>query len=208
MNKSTFLSGVVTLSLLSLITYLLIWGVGSETTNEVSQAQTTHKENHTASLKRFSLPEMVNKSGSIIRGTVMEVKPGTIKAGGSDLPTVTYRMKVDESFKGTFAEKDGVKYAEITMLGNIKKGGTKGAVRKFSVLPDLPLLQKGGDYLLMLTPKSSIGLSTTVGLGQGCFAIYQDDNGVWARNEFNNSGLFNGPVKYNELATKIRRGGN
>jgi hypothetical protein len=66
----------------------------------------------------------------------------------------------------------------------------------------------GGDYLLILTAESEVGLSAPVGLGQGAFTIFEQDKLAWAKNEFDNAGLFAGPVKYEELASKIRaRGG-
>jgi len=146
---------------------------------------------------------MVDRAGKIFRGTVVDFQPGTTTAGGGSLSTVTYTFRVEHSFKGSFSEKDGVTYAEVTFLGSVKNAPQKGQYRKLSALPDPPKLSVGGDYLLILTPESRIGLSTTVGLGQGSFEIFEADKQEWAKNEFNNAGLFDGPVRYSDLASRI-----
>lgn len=206
MTRSNFLTGAVTVILLSLIVVLVSWNSENGTATAVAQNQKINST-HTASLQRFTLPEMVNKSDRIFRGTVIDFEPGTVDAGGGTLPTVTYRMRVEESFKGSFAEKDGVRYAEITMLGNVKEAGAQGDLQKMSVLPTPPQLSVGSDYLLMMTPESSIGLSAPIGLGQGSFKIYSQDKEEWAKNEFNNAGLFDGAVTYDSLAEQIQQGG-
>ena len=57
------------------------------------------------------------------------------------------------------------------MIGKLKTAETSATVRQLSVLPELPRLQVGSDYLLITTPPSTIGLSITVGLGQGLFQL-------------------------------------
>jgi hypothetical protein len=72
---------------------------------------------------------------------------------------------------------------------------------------DVPRLKMGSDYLLFTTRPSEIGLSTTVGLGQGAFSVYSEDKQDWAVNEFDNMGLGidgSGPAPYSELAAKIQ----
>jgi hypothetical protein len=59
---------------------------------------------------------------------------------------------------------------------------------------------------LFATPPSSIGLSTTVGLGQGAFKVFAANGGMAAVNEFNNAGLGlngDGPIAYSVLSAKI-----
>jgi hypothetical protein len=90
----------------------------------------------------------------------------------------------------------------------------------------MPDLAVGQTYLVMTTRPSSIGLSTTVGLGQGCFRISQVGKEELAVNEVNNNGLFrdmpgpsapglrslarsaaapaSGPLSYADLAGRIR----
>lgn len=205
MRKKNVLTGVVTLSLLCLIIFVI---KNIQTNTEAISAQNQpEQQRNTASLQHFSLSEMVDRSGRIFRGTVIDFEPGTKYIAGADFPTVTYRLRVEQSFKGDFPEKGGVKYAEITMLGNIKKAGAQGHLKKMQVLPTPQMLNVGADYLLLLTAESSAGLSTPVGLGQGSFEIFTQDKQEWAKNEYNNAGIFDGPVKYDELAAKIQRGG-
>ena len=63
--------------------------------------------------------------------------------------------------------------------------------------------------MVFTTPPSSVGLSTTVGLGQGAFKIYRSaDRQEMAVNEINNAGLsstIDGPVTYTTLADAIRQ---
>lgn len=155
---------------------------------------------------QMSLAEMTARAGLIIRGKVIGSTTGTVAAGGIDLPTVTYRVEVQQVFKGTVPPgKDGVSVVEITTLGAHKVSPAgDGNVVRFSALPDLPRFQVGKTYVLLTTPPSSLGLSTTVGLGQGSFGIYEDDKTEMAVNELNNQGLFDGPVTYTELANEIQ----
>lgn len=56
----------------------------------------------------------------------------------------------------------------------------------------LPRLEIGQTYLLLTTPPSKIGMSTTVGLGQGLFRIAGEGQMASAVNEFGNKMLFKG----------------
>jgi hypothetical protein len=163
---------------------------------------------HAATVQKMDLDTLCGNAQSIFRGTVMSVTEGTVHAGGADLPTVTYTMKVDEAFKGTYETEKGVQYAKITMLGTMKpQTAGNGSVQSLSYLPDLPRLTPGEDYVLMTTAPSAIGLSATVGLGQGCFHISGGEKGEMAVNELGNAGLFDGPVAYSTLANEIRGAG-
>lgn len=156
---------------------------------------------------KMDLGDLAQRADTIFRGTVLSVEPGTVAAGGAELPTVTYRLQVDETFKGDFSATKGV--AEITMLGNLKGEESSGPVTRFSHLPDLPNLVRGGDYVVFTTPPSAIGLSTTVGLVQGAFKVYRAaDRQEMAVNGINNAGLtetIDGPVTYTTLADAIRQ---
>jgi hypothetical protein len=96
---------------------------------------------------------------------------------------------VDEVFRGEFAEVKGVRIAELRMLGKMSPV-QRGYLRWVSPLPRMPELRVGQTYLVMSTRPSAIGLSTTVGLGQGLFRIAQVGKEEQAVNEVNNSGLF------------------
>jgi len=156
---------------------------------------------------QMDLADLVQRADRIFRGTVLEVNPGSLEAGGGELSTTTYVLRVEDHFKGAADQVKGdTQIMEVRMIGTIKAPKQVGDVRHFSVLYDVPKLKVGGDYLLLTTPASAIGLSTTVGLGQGAFTIFSQDREDFAVNEFNNQGLGldgTGPVAYSELATKI-----
>lgn len=172
-----------------------------------------------ATVQQMNLEDMVGRAGAIFRGTVLDVREGTLQAGGGEIPTVTYRLRVDEAFKGTFQEVKGERIAEVRMIGTLKPAEASGAVRQLPVLPELPRLQVGSDYLLLTTPPSVIGLSTTVGLGQGAFQLTGKPGQELALNGNANLGLFSGmngasrtavaapesgPLPYSVLADTIR----
>lgn len=152
----------------------------------------------------MNLDGLCDNADKIFRGTVLDVEKGTITAGGGELPTVSYTLEVTEEFLGTYTEVKGKKIATITMVGT--PASLAGEVEnvngmaRFSTLPSPPDLQIGHDYLLLTTAESALGLSTTVGLGQGCFSIEGDK----AMNLFQNEGLYEGPVSYERLAADIR----
>lgn len=135
-----------------------------------------------------------------------------IQAGGGELPTVTYRIAVDEMFKGKATTVKGDEaVVEIRMVGSLEvdKVDENGNIH-FSPFSAVPQLSLGSDYVLFTTPESSIGLSMTVGLGQGAFSVYAVDGAddeFMAVNEFNNAGLGlngDGPVEYDKLGAQIR----
>jgi hypothetical protein len=153
---------------------------------------------------RLNLEQMVSRAGNIFRATVLDVRGGTIDVGGGKLPTTTYTLRVEESFKGTF-DKEG-STVEVTIVGSIKRDPQAvGNHRKFSVLPEVPRLDIGSDYLLMTTSPSPAGLSTTVGLGQGAFSIFVNNRTELAVNAVGNANIGQtGPVAYAQLAADIR----
>ncbi len=205
MKTRTILMAIPTAVLLSLL-FLTLNVIRTDLSpTAMAQLPTTH----TASLQHLKLDQMVDRSGRIFRGRVLDFQPGTVDAGGGKLPTVTYRMLVEEAFKGDFPESnDGKVVTEITMLGSLKEAKVEaGSKRRLSSLPVPPELLIGGDYLLILTAESEVGLSAPVGLGQGAFTVFEQDKQTWAKNEFDNAGLFTGPVKYEVLASKIRAKG-
>lgn len=167
-------------------------------------AISVRSESGTANLLHFSLEEMTRRADKIFRGTVVDVEPGMVSAGGGELPIAIYRLRVDQALKGTFDSKGDVQVVEIRMAGDLKGMPSRDGLKKFSVIPQPPRLLMGHDYLLLTTPPSAIGLSTTVGLGQGSFEIFALNKVDWAVNEFNNAGLYDGPVPYEKLASQIQ----
>lgn len=138
-------------------------------------------------VQKMDLGEVCARADKIFRGTVVSATEGTVEAGGGQLPTVTYLIKVEEGFQGEFITKGGEQYAEVTMLGNFKTRGI-----------ELPELRVGGNYLLMTSRPSAIGLSAPIGLGQGCFTISGKGQDLTATDGFGNS------IKYSEIAGRIR----
>lgn len=159
-------------------------------------------------LQHMGLGELVQRADRIFRGTVIEVEQSTVEAGGGDLPMVLYRLRVEEMVKG---EADVVKgdeaFVEIRMVGSLKDQRSQNGLERFDMFRDVPRLTMGSDYLLMTTPASAIGLSTTVGLGQGAFTVYTVDKTEYAVNQFDNAGLGldgSGAVPYEELVAQIK----
>jgi len=169
-----------------------------------------------ATVQQLNLEEMVDRAGRIFRGTVLDIREGTVQAGGAELPTVTYRIRVDEAFKGTYQTVKGLQIAEITMLGKLKPN--QNAETRSLPLIDLPKLEVGQNYLLLTTTPSAIGLSTPVGLGQGTFRVTGKPGQEVAVNLNQNLGLLHGmgggvsngavrpsgPAPYNALAALIQ----
>ena len=162
------------------------------------------------SVKQMNIEELSANADKIFRGTVISVQQGTVEAGGAELPTVTYTLKVDEAFKGEFEiQKDDVRLAKITMISDPKADDPTADIQRMGLFRDVPRLAVGNDYLLFTSAESRIGLSATIGLNQGCFDIV----GAMALNRVGNLGLFHGaatagpdkgPMPYAELSERIR----
>jgi len=172
-----------------------------------------------AMIMKMNLAQLTDRADTIFRGEVLSVEPGKIAIGGGTLPTVTYRLRVDEAFKGEFeAKANASPEVEITMLGTLKSTARSGSQERLtSSLPEVPKLRVGESYVLFTTAPGASGLRAPVGLGQGSFHIYAGPGKAeLAVNEINNLGLFSGtgpaqravqaadgPVSYTRLATAI-----
>jgi hypothetical protein len=159
-------------------------------------------------VKHFDLGHMTASAARVFRGTVTDVRPGTVKVGGGQLATTIYRIRVTETFKGEFATFKDITYADVEMIGGIKADSESSGVRHLSVFRDMPRLERGRDYLLFLTAESSIALSSPVGLAQGCFDIDTSIPSQPTANRVNNAGLLpqteKGPLPYAALAERVR----
>ena len=128
---------------------------------------------------------------------------------------------MDETFKGDFQTVKGVCFTEVHMLGTLKRKEEQPHMSSTSSL-EMPQLEVGQGYLLLTTRPSAIGMSSPVGLGQGCFRISGNGSGEEAVNAYGNTMLFRGmeapgtrqaggarqaggPMKYSQLAEQIRR---
>jgi hypothetical protein len=163
---------------------------------------------HAAIAAQMNLEEMVARADRVFTGEVLGVSEGRVAAGGGEVPTVTYRLKVIEAFKGEFDNSKGESIAEVTMVGTLKQ-----ILSGRHPITDFPILVQGGEYLLLVAPAGPTGLTTTMGLGQGAFAVTNAGNVKQALNGASNVGLFDGmdtrmqggvPADYNELTREIR----
>ena len=91
-------------------------------------------------VKHFDLPRMASSAARVFRGTVTDVRPGTVKVGGGQLATTIYRIRVTEALKGDFATFKNVTYADVEMIGGIKAESEASGVRHFRVFRDMPHL--------------------------------------------------------------------
>jgi hypothetical protein len=159
-------------------------------------------------VKHFDLGNMTASAARVFRGTVTDVRAGSVEVGGGRLATTIYRIRVTETFKGDFATFKDVTYADVEMIGGIKAEKESASVKHFSLFRDVPRLERGRDYLLFLTAESSIALSSPVGLAQGCFDIDPSIPSQPTANRMNNAGLMpgraKGPVPYADLAARVR----
>jgi hypothetical protein len=166
-----------------------------------------------ATLAQMNLGDLCERADRIYRGTVVQTETGMVKAGGGEIPTITYTIRVDQAFKGDFETVKGEQMVTLTTLGKIPPVQVGGMTR-FSALPEVPTLSIGGDYLLFTTPPSGGNLASPVGLGQGTFDIKDKDGMEMAVNQFQNIGLFRdmdvtgiareGAVRYDRLADVVR----
>lgn len=154
-----------------------------------------------AMVVKMGLDDLVGNADKVFRGTVLTKEPGTVSLGGSEFSTVVYTVKVSDALKGNFGSKPVV---TLTMLGNLKQDVSTGNAKRLSVIDMNPNLAVGSEYVLFTTAASSAGLSTTVGLGQGLFRVFDGANGRdMTANMLNNHGIFDGPVKYSELTSAV-----
>jgi hypothetical protein len=167
------------------------------------------------SVVQMNLREMAERAGRIFAGQVVHGARETIRAGGGEIPIVTYRIRVDDTFKGEFQVVKRARYVDLRMLDTAALA--TGRLRY--ALPRARALETGARYLLLTTRPSALGLTATVGLGQGAFRIEGEDANRRATNEVGNRMLFRGmedarsasmrgrgrePLRYAELAERLR----
>ncbi len=159
---------------------------------------------HAGMVRQFAMTDLVGNADKVFRGTVLSAERGSVDAGGGELPTITYVVRVDESISGRFESGKGGLEVSLTMLASPKAEVTSGDYQRAAIADINPHLEVGKEYVLFTTQPSRIGLSTTVGLDQGLFRIYTGPNGEeMAANALENAGLFNGPVSYADLKAAV-----
>lgn len=158
-----------------------------------------------AMVMHMGLGSLVSNADKIFRGTVLTKEPGTVTAGGGELPTVVYTIRVGDALKGNFGIGKGARVVTLTMAGNLKSDISTGKVKRLFLMDMNPDLDVGSDYVLFTTAPSVAGLSTTVGLDQGLFHIFNNADGSdMTANGLGNQGIFGGPVDYAELRAAIK----
>ncbi len=143
-----------------------------------------------STVSQFNLAEMSQRAQKIYVGTVRSATESTIEVGGGQLAVVTYQISVEEDLRGETALVKGVRVARDSHDGQTENR----AHRKYPIRvagagharpdrrPDVSRLHDAS--------QARIGLSTTVGLGQGCFRLYGKGDSQMAVNEVGNAGLF------------------
>jgi len=146
-----------------------------------------------AFVKQQNLAEMCDEAANIYRGKVLDISTGSMEIAGGEIPTVTYKLEVSESFKGEYTRKGDKYYAEFTVAGSFKPVlARSGDLARLNTLPDPPALRVGEQYLLLTNAANQHGLSNTIGLAQGCFHINGVGKTETVMNGANNAGLFRG----------------
>ena len=170
---------------------------------------------YATTLIHMNLKDLATRADRVFRGTVIAVDTGTVRAGGSDLPTVTYKLRVDETFKGEpSVVKDDTAYMEIRMVGTKTEGAVVNGRRHFSIFRDVPRLEMGADYVLFTTRPSAHRPLHHGRPRPGRVPIADAGKEEQAVNAFGNAGLARGlsasaparrgPVSYAQLAAAIR----
>ncbi len=163
---------------------------------------------HAAITAQMNLEQLVTQSERVFVGRVVSITESQVTMGGGELPAVTYRLAVSETFKGEYEEIKGERFTDVTMIGTLKH-----VLTGTHPITDFPVLAEGTEYLLFIAPAGPTGMTATMGLGQGCFHVSGSDDDKVALNLANNSGLFSGmnvgfadgeAVPYNALADMIR----
>ena len=163
---------------------------------------------HAAITAQMNLEQLVTQSERIFVGRVVSISESRVSMGGGELPAVTYRLAVSDTFKGEYEEIKGERFTDVTMVGTLKQ-----VLSGNHPITDFPVLEKGTEYLLFIAQSGPSGMTATMGLGQGCFHISGSDGDKVAINLANNTGLFSGmntgfadgqAVPYSELANMIR----
>ena len=162
---------------------------------------------HATSVLQMNLNQMTEGAATIVRGTVIEVSQTSVQAGGGQIPAIRVKVRASDTLKGQLETVKDVQFAEFMMIGKLKDYNANAAV-----YDGFPVLRQGQEYLLFIGASGPVGLTTTMGLGQGCFHIIASNSGDMAVNEFNNIGLFKGmdmaqaqgPVSYDALVSLIQ----
>lgn len=116
-----------------------------------------------AQVMQVNLQEMIQSSGMIFAGTVLEVKAGKDERG--DIATWT-TFRVETPVRGVVPGT-----VTIKQFGGTSDEGSM-------VLAHMRYFNEGEHVLLMLYPPSELGFTSPIGMGQGVWSV--NDNGMIA----------------------------
>lgn len=89
-------------------------------------------------------------------------------AGGGQLSTVVYHIRVDEGFKGAFDTIKGQRIVTLQMVRGAKRPPQAGPARCLPTFDDLPDLREGQDYLVLATVPGTAGSTTLARSSTSC----------------------------------------
>jgi len=128
--------------------------------------------------KPMNLSDLVRESNQIVVGSVSSVNQGI---GANHLPYTDVEVKVSESILGTTGPT-----LTLRQFGLQSALPAADGRRYVGLVAGMPQYKAGEHVVLFLGKTSSIGYRTTIGLGQGKFAL----RGGNLENEVANAGLF------------------
>ncbi len=143
---------------------------------------------HATQVLPVNMSDILSRADVAFIGTCVGVEVGEVSSspGSGKLPVTTYVFSVakDGVIKGNIPEK-----FRLTQFGISKSESLK---RMLPYTIGMPSYEIGKEYTLFLTPESSLGLRSTIGLGQGKFNIFTGKDGKkQVINDHGNKGLFN-----------------
>lgn len=112
-------------------------------------------------LEKLSVDEMIQKSTSIVRGTV--ISTSSVQRGS--LIYTTYRLKVSEHLKGQTPD-----IVDVSV-----PGGAYGKLRQ--TIPGAPALNTGPEYVIFIWTSGN-RINHIIGLSQGLFSVSLDSQGL------------------------------
>ena len=125
----------------------------------------------------LDLAQLTGEAGRIFVGRVEDVQSGHDSNG---LPAVWTTFAVDAALKGP-----AVDHVTLKQLGTTFGGAGAPVVPHAGI----PRYQRGEAVVLFVHPESTLGFTSPVGLGQGCFRILDRDGRQLTENDVGNRNL-------------------
>ena len=139
----------------------------------------------------LDLPALTHQAARIFVGRVERIEAGRDANG---LPVTWTTFAVEQTVKGPAG-------AHVTL----KQLGASLGTADARVLPHpgLPRYRPGESVVLFVHPESALGLTSPVGLGQGCFRIRDDHGANVAENDVGNRNLASPGAAARTLAAPV-----